>query len=103
MQRYFRRRPDFVLQAVADHFGLDPAVTVSIDSESASVYTVDGYEQQGAYVGAYFPGQAVRVELDATANPTFRHWRVNGEVVGGTTLELTVSEPTTVRPVFRNP
>ncbi len=103
MQRYFRRRPEFVLQAVADHFTLDPAVAVSIDSESAAVYAVDGYEKHGAYAGAYFPGQTVRVEIDAIANPTFRHWRVNGEVVGGTTLKLTVIEPTTVRPVFRNP
>ncbi len=100
MERYFRRRPDFVLQEVAEHFGIEPAVVVRVESNTATLYTVDGYGQRGSYAGAYFPGRTVRVEIDDEAD--FRHWRVNGAVVEGPTLELIVAERTTIRPVFRN-
>lgn len=101
MERYFRRRPEFVLQEVAAHFGLDPAVAVLVDSTTPATYTVDGYTQQGPYTGAYFPGQTVRIEIDDST--ALLHWLVNGEVVEGSTLELVVSEHTTVRPVFHSP
>ena len=102
---YLRRRPDFVRSEVARHFGLEAPVWVQVEGPAATTYRIDGVAWRGRYRGAYFPGQAVSLEVTGRETPALSHWLVNGERVegegaDGSALRLTVETSLTIEPVF---
>ena len=100
MRRYMARRPDVIRQAVAEYFGLSAALVVRVAQPTSGSYVIDGFAEEGAYRGAYFPGQAFSLGFDGPPPDDFSHWLVNDRRVDDTSVRLTIEGRQRIVPVF---
>jgi hypothetical protein len=91
LKDYLLRRPDFIRDELVDAFSLKGLHTVSVMPPRHGAFTVDGYPKSGAYTGKYFTGQEVEAHLPEVPGSESVAWRVNGELVPGSSFSINVS------------
>jgi len=106
LRTYFHERPDFVLAELAQYFGLEAAVEVTVSAPASSSFSppelrIDGFQEILPYRGRYFPGQTIKIETTTEAGPKLSHWLVDGESLARSELVFTVEHSTIIQPVFK--
>ena len=97
---YLRHRSEFVRRDVGRVLGLGEPLRCAVEAPPEAVLRIDGYEEGSSYVGWYYAGQEVEVELVGPAADRPVRWIVDGEPTAGERLTLPLRAPTTVRAIF---
>ena len=71
-----------------------------VRSAEATGIVVDGHAQTPGWSGVYFVGGSVVVEATGADGARPRGWLVDGDEVAGPRLELVVTGPHRIEPVF---
>ena len=90
--RFFRERPPSLGRSLANGLGLPWPRVVRLSVEGPGALTIDGFAHQGPYVGHYFVGGTLELDVPPDRRGAFRHFTVNGRREPGPTLRLPVTD-----------
>lgn len=96
-REFVGHRSEFVRRDLDRVLGLGPALRCEVQGTEGTDLVIDGFGEGRSYVGWYFAGEEIEVEL--VGHDTARHsgWLVDGRKVGQKRLTLPVRGPMVIR------
>ncbi len=100
LQDFMENRSDFIRADMAEKFNLSGPYTLTVKGDTDIDLTVDGYAYKDSYIGKYYGGQRVKIQLNENS-PSHKnsHWRVNGELMVSQPMDIAIDSDTVVEVV----
>lgn len=106
MQHFALVRPGYMRTHIKNYFTLseDYALTVNNNLPNQSAVHVNSIELNGAtWQGRYFSSIPIQFVAMPQDSVTFSHWLINGTIMEGSSVQVTLNSDTTVEAVFVEP
>lgn len=101
MVEFLYDRPNFLRNEMRRYFDAGESLPCEVKGPPGIQFKIDGYSETNDYVGWYFEGEPIKIEIVGPHRDLFSYWLVNGKKVMGSQLVYNIDSNTSIEPVMK--